>query len=88
MAAAGVVVANDSGLAHLAAAIGTPTLMLFGPTPSATLGRFPPHVTILRLGMECQPCWYTAPLRACGRRVDCLRDLSVDEVERKVLACG
>ena len=88
MATAGVVVANDSGLAHLAAAVGTPTLMLFGPTPSETLGRFPPHVTVLKLGLDCQPCWYTAPLHACGRRVDCLRNLSVDEVERKVLACG
>jgi ADP-heptose:LPS heptosyltransferase len=88
MAAAGVVVANDSGLAHLSAAIGTPTVMLFGPTPSATLGQFPPHVTILSLGMACQPCWYTAPLQACARRVDCLRDLSVDEVERKVLSCA
>jgi len=87
MAAAGVVVANDSGLAHLSAAIGTPTVMLFGPTPSETLGRFPPHVTILRRAMECQPCWRRAPLQACGGRVDCLRNLSVDEVERKLLSC-
>jgi len=88
MASAGAVVANDSGLAHIAAAVGTPTLMLFGPTPSRTLGRFPPHVSILSLGMECQPCWYTAPLRACGRRIDCLQRLTAERVREELISMG
>jgi ADP-heptose:LPS heptosyltransferase len=88
MAAAGAVVANDSGLAHIAAAVGTPTLMLFGPTPSQTLGRFPPHVSILSLAMKCQPCWYTAPLRACGRRVDCLHQFPVERVREELISIG
>jgi ADP-heptose:LPS heptosyltransferase len=88
MAAAGAVVANDSGLAHIAAAVGTPTLMLFGPTPSETLGRFPPHVSILSLAMKCQPCWHIAPLRACGRRVDCLQQLAVRRVQEELVSIG
>ena len=88
MAAAGAVVANDSGLAHIAAAVGTPTLMLFGPTPSQTLGQFPPHVSILSLAMKCQPCWYTGPLRACGRRVDCLQQLPADRVREELISIG
>ena len=32
MAAAGVAISNDSGLMHIAAAIGTPTMGIFGPT--------------------------------------------------------
>jgi ADP-heptose:LPS heptosyltransferase len=87
LASAGVVVANDSGLAHVAAAVGTPTLILFGPTPDATLGRFPPNVTVLRAGLPCEPCWFGgARFRACDRRIDCLGALSVDQVERTARA--
>ena len=87
LASAGVVVANDSGLAHVAAAVGTPTVMIFGPTPHATLGRFPPNVAVLRAGLPCEPCWFGgARFRACDRRIDCLRSLGVEEVEREVRA--
>jgi len=84
MAAAGAVVANDSGLAHVAAAVGTPTVMLFGPTASACLGPLPPSASVVRAGLNCEPCWTTAPLVACGGRVDCLARLSVDSIERQV----
>jgi ADP-heptose:LPS heptosyltransferase len=80
MAAAGVVVANDSGLSHVAAAVGTPTLMLFGPTPHQSLGPFPPNVQVLRRGMSCEPCWFHARFRACAHRIDCLRELNLDRV--------
>lgn len=84
LAAAGAVVANDSGLGHLAGATGVPTLLLFGPTSEGVLGPFPPNVAVLRGGLPCEPCWTTARLRACRRRVDCLRALDVDRVEREV----
>lgn len=84
IASAGVVVANDSGLAHAAAAVGTPTVMLFGPTDHACLGPLPPSATVLRAGLPCEPCWTRARLAACGSRVDCLRALGVDLVERAV----
>lgn len=86
LAAAGVVVANDSGLGHLAAAIGVPTILLFGPTPHATLGRFPPNVTVLRAGLPCEPCWFSKPLAACAGRVDCLAGLTVDTVVAAIRA--
>jgi len=80
MAGAGVVVGNDSGLSHLAAATGVPTLMIFGPTPHVELGRMPPHVQILRAGLPCEPCWFGPRLAQCNGRVDCLRGLGVDRV--------
>jgi ADP-heptose:LPS heptosyltransferase len=81
MAAAGAVVANDSGLAHVAVAVGTPTLLLFGPTPDATLGTLPPNASVLRQGLMCEPCWFGARFAYCGGRVDCLRGLHVANVE-------
>lgn len=80
MAGAGLVIGNDAGLSHVAAAVGTPTLMLFGPTADKVLGAFPTHVTVLRSGLPCEPCWTTARLQACERRIDCLQQMGVDAV--------
>lgn len=80
LAAAGLVVANDSGLGHMAAAVGVPTLLLFGPTPHLSLGTMADNVTVLRAGLPCEPCWFTRQLAACGGAVDCLKQLSVDAV--------
>ncbi|MCB1743438.1 MAG: glycosyltransferase family 9 protein [Gammaproteobacteria bacterium] len=80
LAAAAVVVGNDSGLSHVAAATGTPTVMLFGPTPDIALGPLPANVQVLRTGLDCEPCWFGARLGACAGRVDCLHRLSVERV--------
>ena len=84
MAAAGAVVGNDSGLCHVSGAVGSPTLILFGPTPHHTLGQFPENVRILRAGLDCEPCWFGERFRACNRRVDCLTRLTVGLVENEV----
>ena len=84
ISAAGVVVTNDSGLGHVAAAVGTPTVLLFGPTGDACLGPLPPNASVARAGLPCEPCWTTAPLAACAGRVDCLARLSVDAIEHHV----
>ena len=86
LAAAGAVVANDSGLGHVAGAVGAPTILLFGPTSERVLGAFPPNVAVLRAGLPCEPCWQAARLRPCRGQVDCLRALDVDRVEREVRA--
>jgi heptosyltransferase III len=41
-------VGNDSGITHLAAAMGVPTVALFGPTDPAIWGPRGPHVSIIR----------------------------------------
>jgi hypothetical protein len=80
IAASGAFVGNDSGLSHIAAAVGTPTIMIFGPTPNHTLGKFPQNVRILRRGSSCEPCWFSSRFCACGSRIDCLDQLSVQTV--------
>ncbi len=84
LAAAGVVVGNDSGLSHMAAAVGTPTVMLFGPTPHLSLGQLPPHVKVLRTGLECEPCWFRARFQACAAQIHCLYRLTVETVEQEL----
>jgi hypothetical protein len=80
LAGCGAVVANDSGIGHMAAAVGVPVVLLFGPTPEKTLGVFPPNVTVVRAGLPCEPCWLGKRLKACGGRITCLRELSVSDV--------
>ena len=84
IASARLVVANDTGLAYVAAAVGTPTIILFGPTPDRSLGPLPSHVTLLRRGLPCEPCWFGARLAQCQKRIDCLCGLEVERVYREV----
>jgi ADP-heptose:LPS heptosyltransferase len=84
LASAAVVVGNDSGLSHMAGALGTPTVMLFGPTPHRSLGALAPNVKVLRTGLACEPCWFGARLRACAAQMHCLHQLTVDTVEQEV----
>jgi hypothetical protein len=50
-----LLVACDSGPVHLAAAVGTPALALFGPTSTVRWGP-PPPGRALSLGLACSPC--------------------------------
>jgi ADP-heptose:LPS heptosyltransferase len=81
MAAAGAVVGNDSGLSHIAAAVGVPTIMLFGPTPDATLGRMAVNSHVLRRGLACEPCWARRRFECCQHRIDCLAGIEVSHVQ-------
>jgi ADP-heptose:LPS heptosyltransferase len=84
LASAGLVVANDSGLAHLAGAVGTPSLILFGPTAHDVLEPLAAGTKVLRSGLPCEPCWHAERFHACSGRIDCLRNLTVDRVEREI----
>lgn len=85
LASAGVVVGNDSGLSHVAGAVGAPTVILFGPTPDRTLGRFPTNVHVLRAGLACEPCWFSSDrFRACAGAIRCLAEISAESVEHRV----
>lgn len=83
LAACGAVVANDSGLAHVAAAVGAPVVMIFGPTPDRALGPLAPNVTVVRAGLPCEPCWFGPRLGHCAGRLTCLREVTVARVERE-----
>lgn len=79
---AAAVIGPDSGPAHLAAALGVPTLILFGPTDwreSAAVGE---NVRILSAGANCAPCWRTRCTQA--RPVACLSDIHPAQVREEI----
>jgi heptosyltransferase-1 len=65
----------DTGPMHLAAALGTPVVALFGPTAPWRTGPFGAGHEILRLDLPCSPCFR----RRCAEP-HCLTELSPEEV--------
>jgi ADP-heptose:LPS heptosyltransferase len=88
IATGGAFVGNDSGLSHIAAAVGTPTVMIFGPTSDLVLGALASNVRVVRSGLRCEPCWSNGRFRACSGRIDCLTQVAVETVVRSLLELG
>ncbi len=71
------VISNDSGPMHIAAAVGTPVLGIYGPTNPALQGPVgEQHVTVSKTGLACLGCNYTK----CPIGHPCMLELTVDEV--------
>lgn len=78
-----LLVSNDMGLAHLAPAAGTPTLVIFGPTNDKTTR--PIGAEIIRRDVDCSPCM----LRDCPIDHRCMTMISPEDVfERAVAMIG
>lgn len=76
-----VVIANDSGPAHVAAAVGTPVVALFGPTHEAF--GFTPRgesVRVISHPLICRPCTVHGGVRCPRGRRACLDDILPGEV--------
>lgn len=83
------VLATDTGPLHLAVAMGTPVVALFGPTDPGYTGPHGPGHRVVRQAVPCSPCFR----RTCRTRVvephACMRRLAPETVVQAVLAqCG
>jgi len=78
-----LLVTNDTGTMHLAAALGVPTVSLFGSTEPSLTGPLGDQHRVLRHHVPCSPCFK----RECPfGHYDCLTGLTVDRVVREVKA--
>jgi heptosyltransferase-2 len=73
-----VTVCNDSGLAHLAAAVGAPTIQIYGSASSAWTHALGARVRILHRAPVCSPCYQ----RTCRIGYACLTAIEAAEVVR------
>ncbi|HWR98061.1 MAG TPA: lipopolysaccharide heptosyltransferase II [Candidatus Methanoperedens sp.] len=83
LARAALLVSNDSGAMHVAAALRRPQVALFGPTSPAWTAPLNPRAAVLSLGLPCAPCF----ARTCRwGHGDCLGKIAVDAVLAAALA--
>jgi heptosyltransferase III len=77
----GAFIGNDSGVSHLAAFIGLPTLVIFGPTQPLRWRPMGRKVETINSQFDCNPCFETSK-RGC-ESMDCLLGISPEQVRAK-----
>lgn len=72
---AALLVTTDSGPMHLAAALGTPVVALFGPTDPDRTGPYGSGHIVIQEALDCVPCF-----RKTCRDMICMKGITVDKV--------
>jgi heptosyltransferase I len=75
---AALLITNDSGPMHIAAAVGTPLVAMFGPTSAVRTGPYGMGHSVLTGNVPCRPCFS----RTCHNTLplECLKLVSPDQV--------
>lgn len=76
-------VGNDSGPTHLAVAVGTPVVAIFGPTDERVYGPYSPDSVAVASVMPCRPCFKDGSMPSC-RSMQCIAAVTVEQVWRAV----
>jgi len=80
-------VGSDSGAMHIAAAVGTPVVALFGPSSPAEWGPRGGATEVIYKGLDCRVCFHPTCQRG---EQNCMKLIAVDEVEaasKRLIAC-
>lgn len=87
-------IGNDGGLAHVAAATGIPTFILFGPSSTIKNKPYTKNSHVIAIDLECRPCQFEkgpdgksifdGGKSNCPLQMKCMRDMSVDYVMKKI----
>ena len=88
-----LMITGDTGPMHLAAAVGTPIVAVFGPSDPTRYAPRGPLDRVIRVDLPCAPCnrIRLPPARCTGHIPDCLASISTDrvlEAARRVLDAG
>ena len=77
-----VYVTGDTGPMHLAHAVGTPIVAIFGPSDPARYAPHGPHDRVVRIDLPCAPCnrIRLPPARCVGHTPDCLSGITTASV--------
>lgn len=82
LAACALFIGNDSSPMHLAAAVGTPVIAIFGPTSPQEYGPYPlddpKHIAIWRHPTG-QPCFFLGKMQTC-QNCTCMQSVTLDDV--------
>ncbi len=78
-----VFITNDSGLMHVAAALDTPLVAVFGSTDHIATGPYSDQATIIRKPLDCSPCMQT---HCPEQHFKCMEEIDVSEVAAAALA--
>ena len=73
-----VVITNDSGPMHVAAAVGTPVVGIFGPTDPSLTGPYGKEHVIFRADIPCSPCFRDHCINKV--HMECMKLITVDQV--------
>lgn len=77
-----LVIGGDTGPVHLAAGLKIRTLMLMGPTDANRNGPYGQIQNAIEVDRDCKGCWK----RSCPKNEDCLANISVKQVQEKILS--
>lgn len=78
-----LVVGVDTGMQHIADAVGTKTISIFGPTNPKTHGAYSEKTEFLEVTCDCKYCYGTDKYLSCDDR-KCLKNISVDDVIHRI----
>jgi heptosyltransferase-2 len=81
LSVADLLVTNDTGPAHVAAAVGCPVVVIYGPTNPVTTRPFSPLAEVVRRPPDCAPCM----LRDCPIDHRCMTAITAEEVFARAL---
>ncbi|MFC1493604.1 glycosyltransferase family 9 protein [candidate division KSB1 bacterium] len=85
-------ITNDSGLMHVSVAAGVQTVALFGPSDPGRTAPYGDKHKVIRLGMDCSPCWSIKNLGVgwvnCIHPENyCMLNIEMDTVAKIVSEC-